>query len=63
MGPNEQNQHLTELRQKAGIYVQKLMLQRDLPSLDGKHNLFVTKKEKKWSDRLLLTVFLFKNRC
>ena len=43
----EQNQQFMELRQKVGIYIQKLMLLRgvlsldlDEESLDGKHNIF-----------------------
>ena len=46
MGPNEQNPHFTELRQKVGIYIQQIVLLRGLPSLDGKHKLFVSKKRK-----------------
>ena len=43
MGPNEQNQHLTELRQKVYIYQQKLVLLIGLQSLDVKHKLFAAK--------------------
>ena len=43
MGPNEQNKHFTELRQKVGKYTQKLLL---LKGLGGKHDFFVTKREK-----------------
>ena len=39
MGPNEQNQHFAELRQKICLYI------RGLPSLDGINELFVGKKE------------------
>ena len=54
MGPNDQNQHFTELRQEVGIYIQKLVQLIGLPSLDGKHKLFVRKKRsaKLGSDRL-----------
>ena len=51
MGPNEENQHFTELRQKVGIYTQKIVLLRGLASLDDKHKLFVTKKRKKRSTK------------
>ena len=34
MGPNEQNQYFVEMRQK--VYIQAVVLQRGLPSLDGK---------------------------
>ena len=47
MVPNEQNQHFLELRQKVGIYIQKLVLLTGLPSLDGKNEHFVRKKKKK----------------
>ena len=40
MGPNEQNQHFIELRQKVGTYIQKIVLLRGLPSLDGKNEHF-----------------------
>ena len=46
MGPNEQNQHFTDVRKKVGIHIQNLVLLRGLPSLDGKHKLFVTKRGK-----------------
>ena len=48
MGPiNEQNQHFAELRQKVCLYTHVVVLQRGLPSLDGKLEHFVTKKYKK----------------
>ena len=47
MEPNEQNQHFAELRQKVCLYMHALVLQRGLQSLDGKLELFVTKKWKK----------------
>ena len=42
----KQDQHFTELKHKVGIYIQKLVLLISLASLDGKHNIFVTKKER-----------------
>ena len=47
MGPNGQNQHFAELRQKLCSSIHDLVLQRDLPSVDGKLERFVTKKMKK----------------
>ena len=47
MGPNEQNQHFAELRQKVCSYIHAVVLLRGLPSLDGKNELFVGKKEEK----------------
>ena len=47
MGPNEQNQHFAELRQKVCLYTHAVVLLRGLPSLEGKNNLFVGKKRKK----------------
>ena len=49
MGPNEQDQQFTELRQVytyrcMGLYIQKLVLLRGLLSLDGVHELFVEEK-------------------
>ena len=57
MGPNEQNQYLAELRQKVRLYIHAVVLQRGFPSLEGKHEFFVGKKEEKavsqlQSDRL-----------
>ena len=49
MGPNEQNQRFAELRQKVCLYKHVIVLQRGLPSLDGKLERFVTKK---WVKRL-----------
>ena len=46
MGPNEQNQHFEELRQKVFLYILDLVLLRCLPSLDVIHKLFVTKMRK-----------------
>ena len=52
MGPNEQNQHFAELRQKkACLYIQAVALQRGLPGLEGKNERFVGEKREK-SDRL-----------
>ena len=48
MGPNEQNQHFAELRQKMCLYIQVVVLLTCLPSLDGKLERFVTKKWQKW---------------
>ena len=47
MGPNEQNQHFAELRQKVCLYIHAVVLLRGLPSLEGKNELFVGKKRKK----------------
>ena len=47
MGPNEQNQHFVELRQKVCLHIHAVVLQRGLPSLEGKNELFVGKKRKK----------------
>ena len=47
MGPNEQNQHFVELRQKVCLYIHTLVLLRGLSSLEGKNKLFVEKKEEK----------------
>ena len=47
MGPNEQNQHFSELRQKVCLYIHVVVLLRCLPSLDGKLEHFITKKWKK----------------
>ena len=49
MGPNEQNRHFAELRQKVCLYIHILVLQRGLPSSDDKFERFVTKK---WKNRL-----------
>ena len=48
MGPNEQNQHFAELRQKVCLYLHAVVLLRGLPSLEGKNKRFVGKKSKKW---------------
>ena len=47
MGPNEQNQHFAELRQKICLYIHVVVLLTCLPSLDGKLERFVTKKWQK----------------
>ena len=47
MGPNEQNQHFAELRQKICLHIYVVVLQRGLPSLDGKLERFITKKWQK----------------
>ena len=41
MGPNGQNQHFAELRQKVCLYIHTVVLLRGLPSLEGKNELFV----------------------
>ena len=48
MGPNEQNQHFAELRQKICLHIYVVVLLTCLPSLDGKRERFVTKKWQKW---------------
>ena len=55
MGPNEQNQHFAEFRQKVCSYIHGVVLQRGLPSLDGKLERFVTKKGQKWLPNLSQT--------
>ena len=52
MGPNEQNQHFAELRQKVCLYTHAVVFQRGLPSLDSRLERFVTKKWKKVSAKL-----------
>ena len=47
MGPNEQNQHFAELRQKICLHIYVVVLLTCLPSLDGKLERFVTKKWEK----------------
>ena len=47
MGPNGQNQHFAELRQKVCLHIHAVVLLRGLPSLEGKNELFVGKKRKK----------------
>ena len=44
---NEQNQHYAELRQKVCLYIHVVVLQRGLPSLDGKLERFAKKKWQK----------------
>ena len=46
MGPNEENHHFSELRQKVCLSIHDLVVQRGLTSLDGKLVSFVTKHEK-----------------
>ena len=46
MGPNEQNQHFAELRQKVFSYIYAVVLLRGLPSLEGKNELFEGKRGK-----------------
>ena len=48
MGPNEQNQHFAELRQKICLHIYIVVLLTSLPSLDGKLKCFVTGKWQKW---------------
>ena len=62
MGPNEQNQHFVELRQKICLHIYVVVLLTCLPSLDGKLKRFVTKKVAKViakleSDRLYKYLF------
>ena len=52
MGPNDQNQHFAELRQKSCVYINALVLLRGLPSSEDKNELFVGKKRKKRLARL-----------
>ena len=47
MGPNEQNQHFAEMRQKICLHIYVVVLLTYLPSLDGKLERFVTKKWEK----------------
>ena len=47
MGPNEQNQHFAELRQKLCLYIHAVVLLRGLSSWEGKNEIFVGKKEEK----------------
>ena len=47
MGPNEQNQHFAELRQKMCLHIYVVVLLTCLPCLDGKLERFVTKKSGK----------------
>ena len=47
MGPNEQNQHFAELRQKVCLYIHAAVLLRGLSSLEGKNEIFVGKKDEK----------------
>ena len=42
MGPNEENQHFVELRQKVCLSIHDLVLLRGLTSLGGKLERFVT---------------------
>ena len=46
MGPDEQNLHFHELRQKVCLYIHNFVLLRGLPRLEGKHKLFVRKELK-----------------
>ena len=46
MGPNGQNQHFAELRQKVCSSIHDLVPPRGLPSLDVNFERFVTKKMK-----------------
>ena len=43
MGPNGQNQHFGELRQKVCLYIHAVVLLMGLPSLEAKNELFVGK--------------------
>ena len=47
MGPNGQNQHFAESRQKLCLYIHAVVLLRGLPSLECKNKLFVGKKREK----------------
>ena len=44
MGPNGQNQHFAELREKVCSSIHDVVLQRGLPSLHGKLEQFLTRK-------------------
>ena len=46
MAPHEENQHCTEMRKKEGIHLQGIVIQRGLPSLNRKYELYVTKRGK-----------------
>ena len=46
MGPNGQNQHFAELKQKVCLYIHAVVLLRGLPSLECKNELFVEKRGK-----------------
>ena len=46
MGPNEQNQHFAELRQKVCFCIHALVLLSCWPSLEGKNELLWDKEEK-----------------
>ena len=75
MGPNEQNQHFAEFGQKVCLYIHILVLQRGLPSLDGKLECFVTKRWKKGlpnssqtdyivdDERVYLSAYFFRIDC
>ena len=56
MGPNEQNQHFAELRQKICLYIHVVVLLTCLPSLDGELERFVTKKVSKMITRVRQTI-------
>ena len=47
MGPYKQNQHFADLRKNVCLNIHVEVLQRGLPSLDGKLERFVTKNWKK----------------
>ena len=60
MGPNEQNQHFAELRQKRSLHIYIVVLLTCLPSLDGKLERFVTKSGKSdCQTRVRQTIRLF----
>ena len=52
MEPNEKNPHFAGLRQKVCLYIHAVVLQRCLPSLEGKNELLVGKKEEKAVSRI-----------
>ena len=59
MGPNGQNYHFAELRQKVCLYIHAVVLLRGLPSLKGKSELFVGKKMKKLLAKLNQTDYIY----
>ena len=58
MGPDEQNLHFNELRQKD---IHNLVLLRGLPCLEGKHKLFVRKELKTVKKHLLELLNILKS--
>ena len=46
MGPNEQNQHFAELRHKVSLYINVVVPQGGLQSMNDKLGRFITKNGK-----------------